>query len=499
MHYANICRSREAAPQHEPPKSSLIFAQMSTAYPPVHPVILSGGSGTRLWPLSRAEYPKQLLALAGPQSMLQATALRAAALPGAQAPIVVTSVEHATLVHEQLAQAGCTPACTCLEPQGRNTAPAIALAALHLTLVDADAVMLVLPSDHVVDDQPAFEAAVARASLAARHGWLCTFGVTPDRPETGYGYIQAGPAIAGMEGVMQVDRFIEKPDMQTARSLLEDKGCFWNSGMFVFTARSFLDELQAHQPEVLAAVRRAWDGRSDNAGLLRPQEAAFSSCPAISIDYAVMQATRRAAMVEAGFAWSDVGSWDSLWRTLPKNTDNNSVAGDVVMAGTQNSLVHAGHRLVSVVGMDNVAVIETADAVLVINKNSAQDIRDVVAQLQSAGRPELLRQARVRRPWGWYEVTDRGERFQVKRLMVEPGKRLSMQMHHHRAEHWVVVSGQALITIHGVQSVLKENQSAFVPLGQKHRLENPGTDELHMIEVQSGTYLGEDDIVRFDA
>lgn len=472
---------------------------MSPFIPSVHPVILSGGSGTRLWPLSRAEYPKQLLALTGQRSMQQATALRASAIPGAQAAIVVTSEDHQDLVREQLIQAGCTPACTCLEPQGRNTAPAIALAALHLTQTDPDALMLVLPSDHLIEDQPAFEAAVAQALGAARDGWLCTFGVVPVAPETGYGYIQAGAALAGLQGVRQVDRFIEKPDIETARRLLENKDCFWNSGMFLFTARAFLQELAAQQPDVMSFLRQAWDQRSENAGLVRPHPAAFLACPAISIDYAVMQTTRRAAVVESRFDWSDVGSWDSLWRSLPKDARNNSVTGDVVVADTQNSLIHAAHRLVSVVGMDNVAVIETADAVLVINKNNSQDIREVAARLQSTRRPEVLRQTRVQRPWGWYEVTDRGERFQVKRLMVEPGKHLSMQMHHHRAEHWVVVSGTALVTINGVKSVLAENQSAFVPVGQKHRLENPGSDELHMVEVQSGAYLGEDDIVRFDA
>lgn len=472
---------------------------MSPALPLVHPVILSGGDGTRLWPLSRTEYPKQLLALTGRESMLQATALRAAALPGAQAAIVVTSEEHSALVQEQLAQAGCAPACICLEPQGRSTAPAIALAALHLSATDPDALMLVLPSDHLIEGQAAFEAAIATASRAALDGWLCTFGVLPDEPESGYGYIEAGSAIAGHPDVNHVDRFVEKPDLQTARSLLQAAVYFWNSGMFVFTARAFLEELGTHSPEVLDAVQRAWNGRRESAGFLRPEAAAFSACTSISIDYAVMQTTRRAAMVRARFAWSDIGNWHSLWRILPKDAGNNSVTGDVVLAGTQNSLIHAGHRLVSVVGMDNVAVIETADAVLVINKDKAQDIRGVVAQLQSTGRPELLRQVRVQRPWGWYEVTDRGERFQVKRLMVEPGKRLSLQMHHHRAEHWVVVSGKALVTINGTQSVLTENQSAFVPLGQKHRLENPGDVALHMIEVQSGSYLGEDDIVRFDA
>jgi mannose-1-phosphate guanylyltransferase/mannose-6-phosphate isomerase len=464
----------------------------------IQPVILSGGSGTRLWPLSRAEYPKQLLPLAGAETLLQATASRAAALPGTRPALVVTGEEHRFLVRDQLEQAGLPVAALYLEPEGRNTAPAIALAALHVAHEHPDALMLVLPADHLITGQAAFAASVGTAQEAARTGHLCTFGIEPTAPETGYGYIQAGPSLPGLAGAHRVDRFVEKPSAASARELLAAGGYLWNSGIFMFTAQAILSELEAHCPAVLAAIRQAWAGRSRDMGFLRPEAAAFRACPAISIDYAVMQATQRAAVVPAAFGWSDVGSWDSLWRASSKDADNNSVAGDVVLAGTTNSYVRAEHRLVSVVGLDNVAVVETADAVLVMNKDNAQDLREVVAQLQAAGRTEMLRQLRVHRPWGWYEATDRGDRFQVKRIVVNPGKKLSLQMHHHRAEHWVVVSGTALVTVDGVRSLLSENQSAFVPLGRKHQLENPGTIALQLIEVQSGSYLGEDDIVRFE-
>lgn len=464
----------------------------------IQPVILSGGSGTRLWPLSRAEHPKQLLALANGETLLQATARRAAGLPNVRPAIVVTGEEHRFLVRDQLATADCAPECIYLEPEGRNTAPAIALAALHLAATAPDALMLVLPADHLIADTTAFAVAVATAQPAASQGWLCTFGVSPSYPETGYGYIHVGAPLSSAPQVSQVNRFVEKPDLRLARQLIDEGGHLWNSGIFLFTARAFLNEMQEHRPDILIAATAAWQGRTKDMGFLRPQEDIFRTCANLSIDYAVMQVTSRAAVVAANFSWSDVGSWDAVWRAAPKDSSNNSVSGDVVLANTSNSYVRAEHRLVAVVGMDNVTVVETADAVLIMNKDSAQDIRTVVEQLRASGRNELIRQLRVHRPWGWYESTDRGDRFQVKRITVNPGKKLSLQMHHHRAEHWIVVSGTALVSIGGMTQILTENQSAFVPLGLKHQLENPGHIPLQLIEVQSGSYLGEDDIIRFE-
>jgi mannose-1-phosphate guanylyltransferase/mannose-1-phosphate guanylyltransferase/mannose-6-phosphate isomerase len=475
--------------------------------PNLHPVVLCGGSGTRLWPLSRASYPKQLLALVDERhSLLQSTLLRAAALPGAQPPLLVCNTEHRFLVAEQCQALQAQPTIY-LEPCGRNTAPAIALAALHLaehpTQPDPDALMLVLPSDHVIQNQTAFAQAVASAAQAARQGWLVTFGIEPSAPETGYGYIRAGQggeplALSAHQPIHPVAQFVEKPDAATAQRYLAEGGYYWNSGMFVFSARRYLEELGQHRPDILAAARQAWKARTQDLDFCRPEPQAFAACPSESIDYAVMQSTRRAAVVPAALGWSDVGSWDALWAVLPKDAAGNSVRGDAFVAQGHNNLVHASGRQVTVIGMNDTVVVETPDAVLVVPKAQAQNVKLAVDHFRQQGRTEHIDPVRVHRPWGWYEATDHGERFQVKRLMVKPGHQLSLQMHHHRAEHWVVVSGTARVTVGEQQVLLSENQSTYIPLGQMHRLHNPGKVPLHIVEVQSGSYLGEDDIVRFE-
>jgi len=462
------------------------------------PVILCGGSGTRLWPLSRASHPKQLLALTGKKTMLQETLLRAKAVPGAEAPLLVCNTEHRFLVRAQCKEIGVQPGGIWLEPVGRNTVPAIALAALEVANTNADAVMLVLPADHVVDDIAGFVAATESAIDAARAGHLVTFGIRPTGPETGYGYICAGEAIPGLANTLRVEKFVEKPDAAAAERYLRTGNHVWNSGMFVFTAKMYLDELQAHRPDILAAVRAAWwEEQPEDFGFNRPGDA-FAQCPAESIDYAIMQPTKRAAVVPASFGWSDVGSWSSLWAIASKDAEGNSARGDAILLRTRNSYVRAESRMVSVVGLEDVVVVETAEAVLVAHKDQVQDVKQVVDQLQGSGRSEHADHLRVHRPWGWYEGVDQGERFQVKRIMVQPGEKLSLQMHHHRAEHWIVVSGTAKVTIGDREMLLSENQSTYIPLGETHRLENPGVTPLHLIEVQSGSYLGEDDIVRFE-
>lgn len=467
----------------------------------IHPVILSGGSGSRLWPLSRATYPKQLLALTSNSTMLQKTISRASQLPGSQSPLLICNQEQRFLVREQCLSAGYTPAAIYLEPAGRNTAPAIALAALHLAERDPEALMLVQPADHVIENQIAFEKAVADAADAARAGFLVTFGIVPRGPETGYGYIKAGALLSfGSSGetIRSVASFVEKPDRITAESYLAEGGYTWNSGMFVFTAGRYLEELRIHRPDILAATTRAWQGRAVDLDFCRPANAEFLACPSESIDYAVMQATDRAAVVQSQFDWSDVGSWDSLWQIGAKDNTGNAILGDAYVNQTTNSYVRAESRLVAVIGLDNVVVVETADAVLVIHRDKSQEIKHAIQHFEKDGRTEHLHHSRVYRPWGWFESIDASERFQVKRIMVKPGEKLSLQMHHHRAEHWVIVSGTAKVNIDDKEILLSENQSTYIPLGHTHRLENPGKIDLHLIEVQSGAYLGEDDIVRFD-
>ena len=468
----------------------------------IHPVILSGGSGTRLWPLSRASYPKQLLRLAGDQTMLQDTLTRANKLPGTRAPIVICNNEHRFLIREQCEAIKITPETIYLEPVGRNTAPAIALAAFHLSQSDENAVMLVLPADHVIDDQAAFAEAVKTATLAAREGYLATFGIVPNAPETGYGYIKAGKAISlttpSSLTPYHVQSFIEKPNKETAEDYLKEGGYTWNSGMFIFTAKRYLDELQQHRPDIYAAIQQAWQSRTEDLGFIRPNDQIFFTCPSESIDYAIMQTTSRAAVVPAQFGWSDVGSWDSLWQIVPKDKTGNVIQGDVFVSDTKNSYLRAESRLVAVIGLDDVVVIETPDAVLVMHKEKAQDIKHAIEHFKHNGRREHMEHLRVYRPWGWYEGIDQGERFQVKRIMVKAGEKLSLQMHHHRAEHWVVVSGTAKVTVDNKETLLTENQSTYISLSHVHHLKNPGRVPLHLIEVQSGAYLGEDDIVRFE-
>ncbi len=464
---------------------------------PVVPVILCGGSGTRLWPMSRVNYPKQLLALAGHNTLLQDTLVRARAVAGTEAPVLICNIEHRFLVRTQCDEVGIQTAVTWLEPVGRNTAPAIALAALDLAEIDPDTVMLVLPADHVVEDLDSFVASTNTAVLGARAGNLVTFGIEPTSPESGYGYILQDEEIRGLPGIFKVKQFVEKPNETAAKKYIEEGGYVWNSGMFVFTARSYLDELKAHRPDILAAAQKAWRERKPDLSFTKPGES-FADCPTESIDYAVMQATTRAAVVPASFGWNDVGSWSSLWNIAPKDEQGNAAYGQTCLLNTSNSYVRAESRMVSVIGMTDVVVVETADAVLVMNKDNAQEIKQVIAQMEVSERTEHLNHLRVHRPWGWYEGIDEGERFKVKRIMVQPGEKLSLQKHHHRAEHWIVVQGTAKVTLENHEVLLTENQSTYIPLGQIHRLENPGKIPLHLIEVQSGTYLGEDDIVRIE-
>jgi mannose-1-phosphate guanylyltransferase/mannose-6-phosphate isomerase len=458
----------------------------------LQPVILSGGSGTRLWPLSRELFPKQLINLqGGSETLLQATIARTIGLPNLTSPLIVCNEAHRFLVAEQVRAMGQT-ARVVLEPTAKNTAPAIALAALA---ADANALLLVLPADHVIRDTKAFQAAVTAACPIAEQGALVTFGVIPDAPETGYGYIRCGTP---MGAAFKIDRFVEKPDRKTAEGLLNSGGYLWNSGMFLFKASRYLEELGKHAPKMLEAAKSAAAAAKSDLDFLRVDAEAFAKSPSDSIDYAVMEKTDSAAVVPLDAGWSDVGSWSSLHEALDRDGSGNALRGDVLTVDTEGSFVMAESRLVATVGLRDHVVVETKDAVLVAPKDRVQDVKKLVEQIKKDGRSEHQLHREVHRPWGSYDSIENGARYQVKRLSVKPGASMSLQLHHHRAEHWIVVAGTARITRGDEVFMLEENQSTYIPLGVKHRIENPGKIPLHIIEVQSGSYLGEDDIVRFE-
>ncbi len=459
------------------------------------PVILSGGSGTRLWPLSRSHYPKQFLPLMGGRTMLQETLLRASKIPDASSAMVVCNEDHRFMVAEQFRAEGVEPGTIILEPIGRNTAPALAVAALSAAPGD---VLLVLAADHVIADVTGFSEAVSSAVELAEDGKLVTFGVVPESAETGYGYIRRGKLVDGSELAFCVDAFVEKPDQETAIAYLESGEYYWNSGMFVFRADRYLEELEKYQPDIMQACKRAWETTNDRYGFIWLNEADFSACPSDSIDYAVMEKTDSAVVLSLDTGWNDIGAWSAIWDISEKDEGENVLQGDVLLYDTLSCYIRAENRLVATVGLRDIIVIETDDAVLVACKDRVQEVKKITDQLRAENRSECESHRKVYRPWGWYDSVDVGDRHQVKRIVVKPGAKLSIQKHHHRAEHWIVVRGMAKVQKGEEELLLAENESTYIPIGTIHSLENPGVIPLEMVEVQTGSYLGEDDIVRFE-
>ena len=460
------------------------------------PVIMAGGSGTRLWPMSRQLYPKQLIAMYNEETMLQNTVTRLDGVEDLDAPILLCNNAHRFMAAEQLQQAGCSPRDIILEPVGRNTAPAIALAALKLQADDQDAVMLVLPADHKISDVEAFHAAIADGKVQADAGQLITFGIVPSSPETGYGYIRKGDAVSGT--AFRIGEFVEKPDLATAEKYLASGEYCWNSGMFMFKASTILSQFEVHAPEMLEACKAAFAAGEQDLDFFRIDQPLFEQVPSDSIDYAVMEKTDLGVMIPLDAGWSDLGSFDALWQTQKKNGSQNVFKGDVLTHDVKESYIHAGSKMVAAIGLEKFVIVETSDAILVSPRDRVQDIKLLVNQLKEKGRSQAVTHAKVYRPWGDYETIDMADRYQVKRITVKPGAVLSLQKHFHRAEHWTVVSGTALVTRGEENILLREDESVYIPLGTLHRLENPGKIPLELIEVQSGSYLGEDDIVRYE-
>jgi len=457
------------------------------------PVILSGGSGTRLWPLSRGQYPKQFLPLTSEHTMVQETMLRLSGLSGLKSPIAVCNEDHRFMMAEQLWEIGVKPAAIILEPVGKNTAPAVAMAALSAE--SEDNVLLVLPADHVITNIESFHLAITQAEILAKQGYLVTFGIVPTHAETGYGYIMKDSIQQG--SAYKVAAFVEKPDLATAKNYLKSGDYLWNSGMFAFTAGSFLKELEKLNPEMLSVCKQALSAAKTDLDFVRLDKAIFSTCPADSIDYAVMEKTDKAVVIPLNAGWNDVGSWSALWDVTDKDAFGNAISGDVLTVDTRNSYIYSENKLVTAIGVENMVIVETKDAVMIASKDRVQEVKQIVDQLKQLDRSEAQVHRKAYRPWGHYDSVDSGERHQTKRIVVKPGARLSLQKHHHRAEHWVVVRGTALVTRGDEQILLTENESTYIPLGTVHRLENPGVIPLEIIEIQSGSYLGEDDIVRF--